>query len=139
DQLRAGRATAAVQTWAHAGKAALLAGQPQVASQRYRDALALAERTGAPAADRAELSYGLGHALLRGEDAKAALAALEAATRLAPEEADFHFMLGFAQYWRELPGADAADRVQLARALDIGLSAHVDHSTRKIHDTIART
>src|SRR5262249_30782777 len=131
------RATAAVQTLAHAGKAALLAGQPQVASQRYRDALALAERTGAPAADRAELSYGLGHALLRGEDAKAALAALEAATRLAPEEADFPVMLGFAQYWRELPGADAAARVELERALELGLSADDAESARKMLDGIA--
>jgi tetratricopeptide (TPR) repeat protein len=114
------KAREAVRTLAHAGKEALSAGRAGEAAQRYREAAELASRSALPDADRAEVEYGLGHALLRKGDAEAAAAALAEATRLAPREADFWFMLGVADYDRGLSGDDAA-HLAFDRALAIGL------------------
>jgi tetratricopeptide (TPR) repeat protein len=104
---------------AHAGKEALLAHHYDEAVARYREALALAERSGTPGVDRAELQYGLGHALYRKNDLVKAARAFEAALAIDAKDPDFYFMLGLVHFDA---GADTDARESLERALALGLA-----------------
>jgi tetratricopeptide (TPR) repeat protein len=83
---------------ARAGKEALHADRLAEARTSYQTALGVAGDIAAEPVDRAELYFGLGCTELRADAYPAAIAALGAATRLAPEEAEFHFMLAVASY-----------------------------------------
>jgi tetratricopeptide (TPR) repeat protein len=132
------KAREAVRTLAHAGKEALSAGRADEAVLRYREASDLARRSAIPDADRAEVAYGLGHALLRKGDADSSAAALAEATRLAPREADFWFMLGVAEYDRGLASDDTA-HLAFDRALALGLPpADADRARRYLGAIAAR-
>jgi tetratricopeptide (TPR) repeat protein len=130
------KARDAVRTLARAGKEALAAGRAGEAVLRYREAVSLASRSAIPETDRAEVAYGLGHALLRKGDADGAAAALAEATRLLPREADFWFMLGVAEYERGLPGDETA-HLAFDRALAIGLSPSDADRARRYLGAIA--
>jgi tetratricopeptide (TPR) repeat protein len=118
-QLRINAAAPELRRLAHAGKRALIAHRFDEAADDYRQALALAERSGTPGLDRAELQYGLGHALYRQNDLVKAARAFSAALAINSKDPDFHFMLGLVHFDA---GADTDARESLERALALGLA-----------------
>jgi tetratricopeptide (TPR) repeat protein len=82
---------------AHAGKLALDQKRVDEALAHYLSAVTLASHLGAPVRDRAELEYGLGHALLQKNDLTGARRAFELAAELLPKDPAIHFMLAVVQ------------------------------------------
>lgn len=107
-----------IRELARAAKQALLARRYDDAVAGYQRALDAAVAEGASPADRAELAYGLGHALYRKGELTAAARAFEAALALAPKDPDFHYMLGLVHFDA---GADRDAERALERALALGL------------------
>ncbi len=101
------------------GKEALHAGRAMEAAASYQQALAIAEQIGAPAGDQAELHFGVGSCELREESYDKAVAAFQTAVDLAPREAEFHLMLGVANY---RAGKDEHAEVDFEAAIALGLS-----------------
>ncbi len=126
----------ALQRLTHAGTAALRARRYREAVADYQRALDLATAGRAPAADRAELQYDLGHALWRANDLVAAARALSAAVELAPLEAEFHYLLGLVHFDA---GADRDARPALARAVALGLPAAEAQRAADILRALAET
>ena len=114
-----------IRALAAVAKAALLARHYDAAADCYRRAASAAAAEGAPPADRAELAYGLGHALYRKGDLTGAARAFEAALALTPDDAEFHYMLGLVHFDA---GADRDAQAALGRAVALGLPD--DEATR---------
>jgi tetratricopeptide (TPR) repeat protein len=130
------RERAAVRALAHAALEDLERGQLASAAARYRQVLERAARSPLSPPDRAEIVYGLGHALLRQGAAASAAEAFAEAARLAPADPDFHFMLGVAEYQRG-PEHDGAARAALQQALAAGLSGGQAERARRYLGAIA--
>lgn len=125
-----------LQRLTHAATEALRARRYGEAVTLYRRALDLAAAESASPADRAELQYGLGHALWRSNDLVAAARALSAAVELAPGEAEFHYMLGLVHFDA---GADCDAKVALDRAVALHLPADEARRAADILRTLAET
>jgi tetratricopeptide (TPR) repeat protein len=129
EKLRIEAAAPELHRLARAGKEALLGHHYDEAVARYRQALALAEGTGTPAAERAELLYGLGHALYRKNDLVNAARAFQSALEINENDPDFHFMLGLTHFDA---GADTDARESLQRALALGLAGDSKARARQV-------
>src|SRR6185312_967024 len=125
-----------LQRLTHLGTEALRAHRYGEAVDHYRRALDLAAAEGASPADRAELQYGLGHALWRSNDLVAAARALSSAVELAPSEAEFHYMLGLVHFDA---GADRDAKQALSRAVALGLPPAEARRAADILRTLAET
>lgn len=122
---------------AHAGALAVRAHRYDEGAADYRRASAVAEAEGAAPVDRAEIEYGLGHALWRAGDLVGAARALAGAIALSPDDAEFHYLLGLVHFDA---GADADAKLALERAVALGLpddeanrAADVLHALLRTH------
>lgn len=118
-----------IRALARAARQALLARRYDEAVAGYERAVAAAVAEGAPAADRAELQYGLGHALYRKTELTAAARAFEEASRLAPKDPEFHYMLGLVHFDA---GADRDAQRAMERALALGLDGDEARRARDV-------
>jgi tetratricopeptide (TPR) repeat protein len=135
DELQSSSATDEIRHRAGRANEALARNQLDESVARYRRALELAEHHQLDAAALGELHYGLGHALYRRHDALLAAREFAAAQALVPDDPDFCFMLGLAQFDA---GADADAAVALARALMLGLDGEHARRARQILGALER-
>jgi tetratricopeptide (TPR) repeat protein len=118
-------ADGAITTHRRNAKAALSDDQPDMAAAEYLAALEKAERVGAGPDVRSELWYAVGYARYRGAHYKEAEQAFTAASKLAPNDGEFAYMLALCTY--RMGQLDLA-HTRFALALKLG----VDEETSKL-------